>query len=92
MTKKDRIVLFSIKNIYLISRVVSGIVLGKKQRYRLLIGKGSSFKNILYKYIKFLGMGYLAAKINVPKYDFQAYCRSVDDFKGFVVMTQHEID
>lgn len=44
MTKKDRIVLFSIKNIYLISRVVSGIVLGKKKRYRLHIEKGISFQ------------------------------------------------
>jgi FkbM family methyltransferase len=86
------ILLFSLKNIYLVSRVASRIVLGKKKRDRLYIEKGISFQNFLYKYIKFLGMDYLAAKIDVPKYGFQAYCRSEDNFKDFIVMTQHEHD
>jgi hypothetical protein len=73
--------LFSLKNVHLARRVSSRIVLGKKKRHRFYIERGISFEGFLYKYIKFLGMSYLAVKINVPKYGFQAYYRSEDNFK-----------
>jgi FkbM family methyltransferase len=46
----------------------------------------------LDKAIKFLGIDNLLLKINMPKYGYQAYCRTEDNFNDFVVMTQHEHD
>jgi FkbM family methyltransferase len=92
MTKKDKLALFSLKKIYLASRVASRLVLGKKKRDRLYIERGISFKKFLYKYVKFLGMDHIITKVNVPKYGFQAYCRSEENFNDFVIMTRHEHD
>jgi len=92
MTKKDKLVLFSLKNIYFTSMLLRMTVLEKKKSDRLYIERGISFKNFLYKSVKFLGMDNLVLKVNVPKYDFQAYCRSEDDFNDLVIMTQHEHD
>jgi FkbM family methyltransferase len=92
MTKKDKLVLFSLKNIYLTLMLLRMTDLGKKKSDRLCIEKGISFKNFLYKSVKFLGMDDLRLKVNVPKYGYQAYCRTEDDFNDFVIMTQHEHD
>jgi hypothetical protein len=54
MTKKDKLVLFSLKNIYLASSLLSMIVLEKKRRERLHNERGVSFKNFLYKSVKLL--------------------------------------
>jgi FkbM family methyltransferase len=92
MTKKDKLVLFSLKNIYLASRVASRIVLGKKKRDHLYIEKGINFKSFLYKSVKFLGMDNLVFEVDIPRYGFQAYCRIENSFHDFVVMTMHEHD
>ena len=93
VTKKDKLVLFSLKNLYLFSWLLSMIVLGKKKRDRLYSERGITFKSFLYKYIKFLGIRNLLLKVNVPKYGgYQAYCRSKDNFRDFVIMTEHEHD
>jgi FkbM family methyltransferase len=92
VAKKDKLVLFSIKNIYLASRLLRMIVLGKKKRESLYIERGISFKNFLYKSVKLLAMDNLRLKVNVPEYGFQAYCRTEDDFNDLVIMTQHEHD
>ena len=34
----------------------------------------------------------LILKVNVPKYGYQTYCRSEENFNDFVIMTQHEHD
>jgi hypothetical protein len=44
VTKKDKLVLFSLKNIYLALRVSSRFVLGKKKREYLYNERGVSFK------------------------------------------------
>jgi hypothetical protein len=67
-------------------------VLGKKKGDLLYNKRGFSFKNFLYKSVKFLGMHNLRLKINAPKYGFQTYCRNEDDFNDFVKMTQYEHD
>ncbi len=90
MTIKDKLVLFSLKNTYLALRVISKVVLGKKKRDRLFIERGISFQSFLYKSIKLLGMNNLVAKVDVPRYGFQAYCRSEVDFHDFSIMTRHE--
>ena len=92
VTKKDRLILFSLKNVYLAFRVLGRIVLGRKRRDRLCIEKGISFRSFLDNGIKFLGMDNLLLKINVPKYGYQAYCRTEDNCNDFVIMTQHEHD
>ena len=92
ITKKDKFVLFFLKNMYLGLRVSSMFVLSKKKRDFSNIERGISFKGFLYKSVKFLGMDNLVLKVNVPKYGFQAYCRIEDEFNDFVLMTQHEHD
>jgi FkbM family methyltransferase len=92
VAKKDKLVLFCLKNIYLTSILLRMIVLKKKKRGRLYIEGGISFRNFLYKSVKLLGMDNLRLKVNVPKYGFQAYCRTEDDFNDLVIMTQHEHD
>jgi FkbM family methyltransferase len=91
-TRKDKVVLFSLKNIYLASRVASMFIMGKKNG-AFLYGEGEfSFKDFLYKSVKRLRMDNLQLKVSVPKYGFQAYCLGEDDFDNFVMMIQHEHD
>jgi FkbM family methyltransferase len=90
VTKKDKIVLFSLKKIYVATRVAARMLLGKKKRDRLYIGRGISFKNFLYKSVKFLRMNNSLLEVHIPKYGCQAYCRVGDSFDDFVIMTQHE--
>ena len=59
LTKKDKLVLFSLKNIYMALRVSSMIVLGKKKAGFLYSERGISFKDFLYKSVKFLAMNNL---------------------------------
>jgi FkbM family methyltransferase len=72
-------------------RVSSIIVLGKRKGDFLYSERGISFKNFLYKSVKFLVMNNLLLKVNIPEFGYQAYYRS-DSFNNFVVMTQHEHD
>jgi FkbM family methyltransferase len=92
LTKKDKLVLFSLKNIYMALRVSSMIVLGKKKAGFLYSERGISFKDFLYKSVKFLVMNNLLLKVNIPEFGYQAYYRSENSFNNFVVMTQHEHD
>jgi FkbM family methyltransferase len=91
-TKKDKLVLFSLKKFYLASRAITRIFLGKKRSDDLYNERGINFKSFLYKSIKILGMDNLVLKINVPEYGYQAYCRSQNNFDDFVIMTTHEHD
>jgi FkbM family methyltransferase len=92
VTKKDRLIFYSLKNIYLLSRVLCRLILGRKRRDQIYIEREISFRSFLDKAIKFLGIDNLLLKINMPKYGYQAYCRTEDNFNDFVVMTQHEHD
>ena len=90
VTKTDKLVLFSIKNIYVVIRVATRMLLGKKKRDRLYIGRGISFKSFLYKSVKLLRMNNSLLSVHLPKFGCQAYCRVGDSFDDFVIMTQHE--
>jgi FkbM family methyltransferase len=90
VTKTDKLVLFSIKNIYVVIRVAARMLLGKKKRDRLYIGRGISFKSFLYKSVKLLRMNNSLLSVHLPKFGCHAYCRVGDSFDDFVIMTQHE--
>jgi FkbM family methyltransferase len=92
MTLIDKLVLFSLKNIYLASRAASKIALGKRKRDRLYSEREISLKNFMYKSVKFLGVGNLRLKVNVPEYGYHVYCRSEDNFNDLAIMIRHEHD
>jgi FkbM family methyltransferase len=92
VTKKDKLVLFCLKKIYWASRVANISILGKKNGDLPYTEDGASFKNFLYKSVKFLGTANLQLKVNLPKFGFQVYCRNEDDFNDFVIMAQHEVN
>jgi FkbM family methyltransferase len=92
MTLIDKLVLFSLKNIYLASRAASKIALGKRKRDRLYNEREISLKNFMYKSVKFLGVGNLRLKVNVPEYGYHVYCRSEDNFNDLAIMIRHEHD
>jgi FkbM family methyltransferase len=85
----DKPVFFSLKNIYLASRLLSMLVLGKKKTDRLYIERGISFKSFLSKSLKFLGVDNLLLIVNIPENGYRAYCRSKDNFNDFVILTQY---
>ena len=85
----DKCILFVLKIIYLGLRIVLRLVLGKKRRDRLYVGRGLDFGVFWYKSFKFLKPGNSSLlKFRVPKYNYEFYCRvNKDDFK---IMTIHE--
>jgi FkbM family methyltransferase len=85
VTKKDQFVLFCLKKMYPVARAIRMSVLGKE--------KGDfSFKGFFRTCVKVLGLNDLLFKVNVPKYGFQTYCRTKDNFNDFTIMTGHEHD
>ena len=87
----DKCILFFLKIIYLGSRILLRLALGKKRRDRLYVKRGLDFGVFWYKTFKFLKPGNSTLlKFKVPKYDYEFYCRiNKDDFK---IMTIHEDD
>ena len=85
----DKCILFVLKIIYLGLRIVLRLVLGKKRRDMLYVGRGLDFGVFWYKSFKFLRPGNSSLlKFRVPKYNYEFYCRvNKDDFK---IMTIHE--
>ena len=85
----DKCILFVLKIIYLGLRIVLRLVLGKKRRDMLYVGRGLDFGVFWYKSFKFLKPGNSSLlKFTVPKYNYEFYCRvNKDDFK---IMTIHE--
>ena len=92
VTLIDKPVFFSLKKIYLASRLLSMLVLGKKKTDRLYVERGISFKSFLSKSLKLLRMDNLLLIVHVPKYGYQAYCQCENSFNDFVKMTQYEDD
>jgi hypothetical protein len=72
VTIKDKLVLFSLKNIYLSSRAVSMLISGKEKRDFLYSEVGTSFKSFLYKSVKLLRMYELRLKLICPNMVFRA--------------------
>jgi hypothetical protein len=92
----DRVILIFLKIIYLTSRILLRIALGKKKRDKLYCEERFNiFFNdyfsaslylyiFFYKVIKFLGLDdsrFKLMKISVPKYNYKLYCRiNTNDF------------
>jgi FkbM family methyltransferase len=86
VTLIDKLVLFSLKNIYLASRVLSRIVLGKKKRDFLYTKRGISFKSFLYKYIEILGLdNSFLIVFNAPKYNYNFSSRVTRKVPHFLI-------
>jgi FkbM family methyltransferase len=95
----DKSVLLLLKFIYLGSRVLLRIVLGKKRRDRLYVKRGINFKDFLYRSIEFLSLdNYVLLEFSVPKYDYKFYSLITRKVENFLIhdvhtsMSAHEDD
>ncbi len=95
----DKSVLLLLKFIYLGSRVLLRIVLGKKRRDRLYDERGINFKDFLYRSIEFLSLdNYVLLEFSVLKYDYKFYSLITRKIENFSIddmynsMTVHEDD
>jgi FkbM family methyltransferase len=88
----DKCMLLVVKIVYLGLRTSLRITLGKERRDRLCIKHDVDFGTLWYKFFKILKYGNEPLlKLNMPKYDFQFYCRNnKEDFKT-MVMREDEI-
>src|SRR5919108_4038157 len=75
-TKRDKLVFFCIKNIYVGLGILSSIALGKKKRDNLYMKRGISFRGFLYKSIEFLKLdSSFLLVFNIPEYNYKFYSR-----------------
>ncbi|MBD0360091.1 MAG: FkbM family methyltransferase, partial [Nitrososphaeraceae archaeon] len=95
----DKSILHFLKVIYLGSRVLLRIVLGKKRRDRLYDERGINFKDFLYRSIEFLSLdNYVLLEFSVLKYDYKFYSLITRKIENFSIddmynsMTVHEDD
>ena len=93
----DKSVLLLLKVIYLGSRVLLRIVLGKKRRNRLYDERGINFKDFLYRALESLGLdNSVLLEFSIPKYDYKFYSlitRKVENFlihDVYASMSAHE--
>src|SRR5919112_6483120 len=95
----DKSILLFLKVIYLGSRVLLRIVLGKKTRDRIYAKRGINFKDFLYKSIELLSLdNYVLLEISVIKYDYKFYSLITRKIENFLIhdmytsMSAHEDD
>ena len=85
----DRLILFSVRLIYLGVRVILRIILGKERRDRVYKEKDINFKDFLYRSLKLLGIEKsVMLKFDVPKYGYRVYCPI--NKEDFAIMSRHE--
>jgi FkbM family methyltransferase len=85
----DRLILFSVRLIYLGVRVILRIILGKERRDRVYKEKDINFKDFLYRSLKLLGIDKsVMLKFDVPKYGYRVYCPI--NKEDFAIMSRHE--
>jgi FkbM family methyltransferase len=96
-TKRDKLVFFALKNIYIGLKILSRIALGKKKRDKLYLKRGISFRGFLYKSIEFLKLdSSFLLVFNMPEYDYKFYSRVTRKIPNFLIqdmyvsMTSHE--
>ena len=82
------IILFFLKVIYLVRKVLFRLIIGRKKRDLIYIEKGLDFGDFLYKAVKFFRPGIKLLKFKSPKFGYEFYCRTNKD--DFLVMTRHE--
>ncbi|MFQ5970270.1 MAG: FkbM family methyltransferase [Nitrososphaerales archaeon] len=91
VTASDQFILLFFKAIYIASRILLRIALGKKRRDRLFLEKELNFHSYMYKAIKFLRLhNFIVLKFSVPKYDYKVCVRI--NGEDFGIMTSHEDD
>ena len=95
----DKSVLLLLKVIYLGTRVLLRIVLGKKRRDRLYLERGINFKDFLYRSIESLRLdNYVLLEFKVSKYDYKFYSLITRKIENFLIhdvytsMSSHEDD
>ncbi len=90
----DKILIFLVKIFYIIIRIVSRVILGKKRRNRLFDKRELYFEMLWSRFYKYKGIdikkNFKLHKFKMPKYNYEFYCRSNND--DFSMMTSHEYD
>src|SRR5215208_3440761 len=90
----DKILIFCIKIFYIIIRILSRVILGKKRRNRLFEERDLYFENLWIRIYKHIGINkkknFALRKFKMLKYDYEFYCRNNND--DFHMMTVHEHD
>jgi FkbM family methyltransferase len=87
-TFTDKLVLSLLKTIFLGTRFLLKVAIGKKRRDALFAKRDISFKKFLYSATAALGLGKLSLEISVPKHGYKVRCPL--NREDFIVMTQHE--
>ena len=95
----DKSVFLLLKVIYLGTRVLLRIVLGKKRRDRLYLERGINFEDFLYTSIESLRLdNYVLLEFKVSKYDYKFYSLITRKIENFLIhdvytsMSSHEED
>ncbi len=87
----NKIIFFSLKNIYLTSRFLARLILGKKRRDKVWTDKGISYSDFLIRSTRSLKLNKsFMLEIKSPKYGYTMHCPLNND--GFIVLTGHERD
>lgn len=88
-TVLDSCILFSLMGIYLTSRLLLRLVLGKKRRDNYFVTHQLDFATFMYKILKSLGLHKsMLLRLDFPEYGYKYYCRVNRD--DLVFMTGHE--
>jgi FkbM family methyltransferase len=92
----DKILIFFVKLVFIIIRIVSRVILGKKRRNRLFDKRELYFEMLWSRFYKYKGIdikkNFKLHKFKMLKYnyDFEFYCRNNND--DIPMMTTHEYD
>ncbi|HJU34507.1 MAG TPA: FkbM family methyltransferase [Nitrososphaera sp.] len=85
----DKFVFDMLKAIYLGSRLLLRLVLGRERRDRIFLKKNINFKDFLYSSAKMIGVDKtLLLEIHVPNHGYRIHCPL--NKEDFIVMTKHE--
>ena len=89
----DKILIFFVKLVYIIIRILSRVILGKKGRNKLFEERDLYFESLwsrIYKLTLINKKNFALRKFKMLKYDYEFYCRNNND--DFHMMTVHEHD
>lgn len=85
----DKFVLSLLKSIYIGTRFLLRLILGRKKRDGLFLKRNINFKDFLYSSTKIMGVDKkLLLEIHVPNHDYRIHCPL--NKEDFIVMTKHE--
>ena len=96
ITISDKILIFFVKFVYIIIRILFRVILGKKRRNRLFEERELYFESLWCRIFKYIGINtkknFALRKFKMLKYnyDFEFYCRNNND--DILMMTTHEYD